>query len=69
MKLSVVLRWVKNSDNFDFFVITRMSSNYLSTNVEGLQRFLKHIFATSSMTRFATTNETEEPIAVPNTCL
>ena len=66
VELSIVSRWVKNSGTFDFFMITNVSSTYLS-HKRG--RSAKSRFSTSSMNRFANTDETGQPIALPKTCL
>jgi len=60
---------VKNSDNFDFFMITKVSSTYLFQKRGESAKVSKAGFATSSMTGFATTDEMSEPIAVPKTSL
>jgi len=44
VEFSIVFRCVKNSDNFDLFMITKVSSTYLFQSVEDLQRFLELVF-------------------------
>jgi len=68
-ELSIVFTWVKNLDNFDIVMITNVSSTYLFYKRGGSAKVTKAHFATSSMTRFATTNATGEPITVPKTCV
>ena len=60
---------VKNSDKFDFLMITNVSSTCLFHKRGGSAKVSKARFSTSSMTRFAATDETGEPITVPKTCL
>ena len=69
MKLSIVFRWVKNSDNFDFFMITKVSSTYRVPKRGRSAKVSKTRVSTCSLTRFATTDETGEHIAVPEICL
>ena len=64
MEFTILFRCVKNSDNFDFFMITKVSSTYLFHKRGGSVKV-----SMPSTTKFATTDETGEPIAVPKTCL
>jgi len=57
MKLSIMFGWVKNSDNFDFFMITKVSSIYLFRKCEGSPKASKARVSTFSMTRFVTTDQ------------
>ena len=68
-KLSIVFTRVKNSDKFDFLMITKVSSAYLFHKRGRLPKVSKTRFSTSSMTMFATTDETGELITVPKTDL
>jgi len=69
MKLFIVLRWVKNSDNFDFFMTTKVASKYLFHKRGRSAKVSEARFSTSSITRFATTYEMGEPFAVLKTYL
>jgi len=60
-----VFRWVKNSDNFDFFMITKLSSTYLFHKRGRSAKVSKACFSTFSVTRFAITHEMGEHIVVP----
>ena len=68
MELSIVFSCVKNSDNFDLFMITKVSSTYLFHIRGGSAKVSSARVSMFSMTKFATTDETGEPIAVPKTC-
>ena len=68
-KLSIVLARVKNSDKFDFLMITNISSTYLFQKRGGSAKVSKARFSTSCMTKFATTDETGESVTVPKTWL
>ena len=66
-QLSIVFRCVKNSENFDLFMITKVSSTYLFHERGGSTKVSRARVSVFSMTKFATTHETREPIAVPKT--
>jgi len=65
---SIVFRWVKNSHNIDFVMITNVPA-YLFCKRGGTPKLSKARVSTSSMTMFAATDETGEHITVPKTCL
>ena len=64
-----MFRCVKNSDNFYLFMITKVSSTYLFHMRGGSAKVSRARVSVFSMAKFATIDETGEPIAVPKTCL
>jgi len=60
MEFSILFRCVKNSDNFDLFMITKVSSTYLFHKRGGSAKVSRARVSMSSMTKFATTDETGE---------
>ena len=67
--LETRLACVKNSENFDLFIITKVSSTYVFHKRGGSAKVSRVHVSMFSMTKFATTEETGEPIAVAKTCL
>jgi len=59
-----VLRWVKNLDNFDFFMITKVSSTYRFCKRGESAKVPQVRVLTFSITELATTDETGKHIAV-----
>ena len=68
MEFSILFRCVKNSDNFDLFMITKVSSTYLFHKRGGAVKVSRARVSMPSMSKFATTDETGKLIAVPKTC-
>jgi len=64
-----MFRRIENSDNFDIFMITKVSSTYLFHKRGGSANVFRARVSIFSMTKFATTDENVEPIAVPKICL
>jgi len=69
MVLSIVFRCVKNLYIFDCFMITKVSCTYLFYKRGGSVKVSKEHFSTSSITRFANTDEMGEPMTVAKTCM
>jgi len=69
MELSIAFRCVKNLDSFDFIMITKVPSAYLFHKRGWSVNVSKARVSMFSMTKFASTDDTWEPIAVPKTCL
>ena len=65
MEFSILFRCVKNSDNVDLFMITKVFSTYLFHKRGGSVKVSRACVSMSSMTKFVTTDETGEPIGVP----
>ena len=59
-----MFRCVKNSDNFDPFMITKLSSSHLFHKRGGSAKVSRARVSMFSMTKFVTTDETGQPIAV-----
>jgi len=62
MELYIVFRCVKNSDNFHFFMITKVSSTYLFHKRGGSVKVSKGRVSMFSLTTFAITNDTGCPL-------